>query len=43
MVCIKEGGDLLRVVIIEDCNKDSDVIVSYMKRYSSEINEEIKL
>ena len=42
MVCIKEGGDLLRVVIIEDCNKDSDVIVSYLKRYSSEINEEIK-
>ena len=33
---------MLRVLIIEDCNKDSDVIVSYLKRYSTEINEEIK-
>lgn len=33
---------MLRVIIIEDCKEDADVLASYLKQYSEEIGEEIK-
>ncbi len=36
------GKKLLRVIIIEDCREDSEVLVSYLKKYGDETGEDIK-
>lgn len=33
---------MLRVIIIEDCREDSEVLVSYLKKYGDETGEDIK-
>ena len=33
---------MIRVAVVEDCKEDSDVIISYIKKYGMETSEEVK-